>query len=356
MVVAPCLTVKPHPDWWRSHQCMLWDLAVCCFLQWAAWSLTPILPAGHSWQCFLAVPRCSCLHLQQRALNSPRHCPAQLSLLPRTSHRRSRVRWHWWTVFLLWTWPAPPALHPPSVNLNAAVAQMTPAKQSTVQWVLLSPKWHLQNNPQFSEHCCHSNDTCKTIHSSISPVVTQMTPAKQSTVQWALLSLKWHLQNNPQFRERCCHPNDKTIHSTVNTVVTQMTPAKQFTVPSALLSPKWHLQNNSQFRQPCCHPNDTCKTIHSSVSPAGRDYHQKEERVIQAQYCKGAVSRHLLANLWIMLVLGTPSSFITQKCRHTSRCKHCKQKHANIVVINSIKQNKPCIHLSLDFSNDQKVL
>ena len=216
---------------------------------------------------FLTVPRCSCLHLQQRALNSPRHCPAQLSLLPRTSHRRSRVRWHWWTVFLLWTWPAPPALHPPSVNLNAAVAQMTPAKQSTVQWVLLSPKWHLQNNPQFSEHCCHSNDTCKTIHSSISPVVTQMTPAKQSTVQWALLSPKWHLQNNPQFSEHCCHSNDtcKTIHSFVSAVVTQMT--KQSTVQWTLLSPKWHLQNNSQFRQPCCHPNDTCKTIHSSVSP-----------------------------------------------------------------------------------------
>ena len=26
--------------WWLSHQCTLWDLAVCCFVEWEAWSLT----------------------------------------------------------------------------------------------------------------------------------------------------------------------------------------------------------------------------------------------------------------------------------------------------------------------------
>ena len=26
--------------WWLNHQCTLWGLAVCCFLEWEAWSLT----------------------------------------------------------------------------------------------------------------------------------------------------------------------------------------------------------------------------------------------------------------------------------------------------------------------------
>ena len=229
------------PPWlvfgWRSHQCMLWDLASCCFLQWEAWSLTPILPAGHSWQCRAAV---ACTY--------------------------SKGRW----------------THP-DIAQRSFLCSLGQATDEV--------------------GCVDIDGPCSS--SGLGP------------------------------------PHQLSIHH-------------QWTW--TLLSPKWHLQNNPQFSECCCHPNDTCKTIHSSVSPAGRDYHQKEERVIQAQYCKGAVSRHLLANLWIMLVLGTPSSFITQKCRHTSRCKHCKQKHANIVVINSIKQNKPCIHLSLDFSNDQKVL
>ena len=162
-------------------------------------------------------------------------------------------------------------------SVSTDVTQMTPAKQSTVQRVLLSLKWHLQNNPQIHEHCCHLND--KTIHSSVNAVQmtfakqsssvnpVQMTPARQSTVQCAQLSPKWHQQNNPQFSEHYCHSNDKTIHISVNTAVTQMTPAKQSTVPSALMSPKWHLQNNPQFRHPCCYANDTCKTINSSVSP-----------------------------------------------------------------------------------------
>ena len=29
--------------WWLSHQCTLWGLAVCCFLEWAAWSLFCLL-------------------------------------------------------------------------------------------------------------------------------------------------------------------------------------------------------------------------------------------------------------------------------------------------------------------------
>ena len=37
---------------WLSHQCTLWGLAVCCFLEWEAWSLDSVLPAGHSQQRF----------------------------------------------------------------------------------------------------------------------------------------------------------------------------------------------------------------------------------------------------------------------------------------------------------------
>ena len=43
------VTVKPHPDWslWLNHQCTPRDLAVCCFLEWEAWSLIPF--------CLLAI-------------------------------------------------------------------------------------------------------------------------------------------------------------------------------------------------------------------------------------------------------------------------------------------------------------
>ena len=56
MVVVPCLRVKPHLTglWWLSYQCTLRGLAVRCFPEWEAWSLT-VLPTGHFWQahsCF----------------------------------------------------------------------------------------------------------------------------------------------------------------------------------------------------------------------------------------------------------------------------------------------------------------
>ena len=43
------VTVKPHPYWslWLNHQCAPRDLAVCCFLEWEAWSLIPF--------CLLAI-------------------------------------------------------------------------------------------------------------------------------------------------------------------------------------------------------------------------------------------------------------------------------------------------------------
>ena len=45
MVVAPYLTAKPHLTifWWLGHRCTL-SLAVCCFLELGAWSLTPFCP------------------------------------------------------------------------------------------------------------------------------------------------------------------------------------------------------------------------------------------------------------------------------------------------------------------------
>ena len=55
MVVAPCSMITVNLTltglWWLSHQCILWDPAVCCVLEWKTWPLNLFLPAGHSQQC-----------------------------------------------------------------------------------------------------------------------------------------------------------------------------------------------------------------------------------------------------------------------------------------------------------------
>ena len=42
MVVTPCLTVKPHPDWSLVTEPSVYTMRSCvfCFLEWEAWSLT----------------------------------------------------------------------------------------------------------------------------------------------------------------------------------------------------------------------------------------------------------------------------------------------------------------------------
>ena len=55
MVVAPCLTVKPHPDWSLVTKPSVYTMRSCGFLfSWMRSLISAsVLPAGHSRQCFL---------------------------------------------------------------------------------------------------------------------------------------------------------------------------------------------------------------------------------------------------------------------------------------------------------------
>ena len=58
MVIAPCLTVKPHPEWSLVTEPSVYIMRPCCycFLEWEAWSLTLStfsLLAIIGMQCFL---------------------------------------------------------------------------------------------------------------------------------------------------------------------------------------------------------------------------------------------------------------------------------------------------------------
>ena len=61
MVVPPCLTVKPHPNWSLVNEPTVYTiyevLRFCCFLEWEAWFLTPFCPRailGSAFSRFLA--------------------------------------------------------------------------------------------------------------------------------------------------------------------------------------------------------------------------------------------------------------------------------------------------------------
>ena len=84
MVVAPCLTVKPRPDWSLVTEPSVYTKRSCSWLfSWMRLSLISdsVFPAGHSRQCF---------H------NFSAHCPtlADLSIVP-LLWGLIRSQWHW---------------------------------------------------------------------------------------------------------------------------------------------------------------------------------------------------------------------------------------------------------------------
>ena len=74
MVVTPCLTEKPHPDWISVTEPSVYTMGSCSLLfSWLTSFISEsILPAGHSQQCFAM--------LSGRSI--PKRCTLTLVLLP----------------------------------------------------------------------------------------------------------------------------------------------------------------------------------------------------------------------------------------------------------------------------------
>ena len=104
MVVAPCLTVKPHPDWSLVTEPPVYTMRSYGLLFSSIRSLT-VFPAGHSRQCF---PRFSGMSVSQRRRNRFEYLPHSLVCLSSVSWHTCRTESSAWSILDL----PRPRLHP----------------------------------------------------------------------------------------------------------------------------------------------------------------------------------------------------------------------------------------------------
>ena len=94
MVVAPCLTVKPHPDRSLVTEPSVYTMRSCGLLFSSMRSLT-VFPAGHSRQC---LPRFSGMSVSQRRRNRFRYLSHSLVCFSSISWRTCRTESSAWSI------------------------------------------------------------------------------------------------------------------------------------------------------------------------------------------------------------------------------------------------------------------